>query len=320
MAATTLTGIPLTVVGGFLGAGKTTLLNRLLQQSDRRIAVLVNDFGAINIDAELVSSRESETISLTNGCICCGLSGEFMFALAGLRDRDDPPEQVVVEASGIGDPAAIAQYGEIPGFRRDAAVVVVDAETARVRASDRHVGPQVRGQLRSADLIVLNKSDLVSSSALRETRAWLREAAPFASIVDASFGDVSTDIVLGARHHAPPKSQVTPPLGSHHEPGYATWSWVGDAPLDGKAFCEAVIALPEDVLRAKGILHLREDTAHRYVLQLVGRRWSIERDRPWGDETPGSRLVLIGLPESIRPDDLASTMTGLTGQGSGAST
>ena len=314
MTASTLTGIPLTVVGGFLGAGKTTLLNRLLRDSDRRIAVLVNDFGAINIDAELVRSRDGETISLTNGCVCCGLSGELMFTLAGLRDRDDPPEHVVVEASGIGDPAAIAQYGEIPGFRRDAAIVVVDAETVRERVRHVETGPQVGGQLRSADLIVLNKRDLVTSDALEETRTWLREAAPFASVIDASFGEVSADVLLGAHDARSAHTPTVAPL-SGGEHGFATWSWSGEAPVHGKAFCDALIALPEDVLRAKGILHLREDTEYRYVLQLVGRRWTIERDRPWGDETPGSRIVLIGLPGGIRVDELTATMSRVTEPG-----
>lgn len=243
--------IPLTVVGGFLGAGKTTLLNRLLRDSERRIAVLVNDFGAINIDAELVRSRDSETISLTNGCVCCGLSGELMFALAGLRDRDDPPEQVVIEASGIGDPAAIAQYGDIPGYRRDAAIVVADAETVRALAGDARVGPQVSGQLRSAHIVVLNKSDLVTSGALEDARAWLRGVAPLASVVHASFGEVAADVLLGERGTPFARMPESASLPGHGH-GYATWSWDGEGPLNGQALCDALRELPEDVLRAKG--------------------------------------------------------------------
>lgn len=107
------------------------------------------------------------------------------------------------------------------------------------------------------------------------------------------------------------------PLAGHErgegQPVYGTWSWTGEAPVDGKALCEALVSLPEDVLRAKGILHLREDPAHRYILQLVGRSGSIQRERAWSDETPASRIVLIGVPESIDLAGLDALMTRLTG-------
>lgn len=304
--------IPLTVTGGFLGAGKTTLLNRLLRDSDRRIGVLVNDFGAIAIDAELVRSREGETVSLTNGCVCCGLSGELLFALAGFRDRPDPPEHVVVEASGVGDPAAIARYGEVPGFRRDAAIVVADAATVMTQARDPRIGSQVSGQLRAADLVVLSKSDLVDQGSLAETRAWLARTAPSAGVVEASHGRVAPDVLLGARDAAPreARSQGGPPAPAH--PNYATWSWAGQAPLDGAGLSQAIRALPDGVLRVKGILRLREDPEHRYVLQLVGRRGAIARDRPWGADAPGSRLVMIGLSGAVRRRELDAMMRRLT--------
>lgn len=314
MTATNEMGIPLTVVGGFLGAGKTTLLNRLLRGADgRRLALMVNDFGAINIDAELVESQEGETISLTNGCICCGLSGEFMFALAGLRDREDPPEHVIVEASGVGDTNQILAYGDMPGFAQDAALVVVDAETVRDHAQHAETGPQILGQLRSADLVVLNKVDLVTSEELEATRAWVREiVGPSTAIVDAAFGEVPTDVLLGVRATA----RDAPPSHEHDEhahahPDYETWSWEGDSPLHGAGLVEAIEALPDGVLRGKGFLALQEDPDHRYLLQLVGRRYAIKRDRPWEDETPRSRLVLIGLPGSVRATELDATLARL---------
>lgn len=154
--------IPLAVIGGYLGAGKTTLLNHLLRHSRGwRLAVLVNDFGSVSIDAELIERGDGETISLANGCICCGLAGGFALALDGLRERADPPEHIVVEASGVADPREIGQYGHLPGFRLDGAIVVADAETVRRRAADGYVGAQVERQLRGADPIVLNKADLV---------------------------------------------------------------------------------------------------------------------------------------------------------------
>ena len=311
--------IALTVIGGFLGAGKTTLLNGLLRDAgDRRLAVLVNDFGAINIDAELVQSREGEMITLENGCICCGVSGDFIGELALLRDRDEPPEHVVVEASGVADPGAIVVLGDMPGYRRDAAVIVADAETVRARAADEATGPMIRRQLRAADLIVLNKSDLVAEDELARTHAWLRDlAGPSTAIVQTSFGAVPVDVALSARPEAlaqaPDDHAADGHSGHDHGayPDFHTWSWSGDAPLSGAGLVAALRALPEGIVRAKGLLHLREDPATRYVLQLVGRRYSIEADRPWGDAPPGSQIVVIGLPGSVDPAALASAVASL---------
>jgi G3E family GTPase len=315
--------ILLTVIGGYLGAGKTTLLNHVLRDAgDRRLAVLVNDFGAINIDAELVQSRAGEMLSLTNGCICCGIGGDFIAALARLRDVDEPPEQVVVEASGVADPAQIAIFGDMPGYRRDAVVVVVDAETVRSRAADELSGHQVLRQLRAADLLVVNKVDLVPAAAVAELRTWLREiAGPSTGIVDAAFGDVPVDVLIGARHAATARGARTPAAHDHdhgHEhahPDYETWSWSAAAALGGAGLVAWLQALPDGVVRAKGLLHLREDAANRYLLQAVGRRYSIEAQGPWGDESPGSRIVVIGLPGSVDADAFDEAMAGLTAAG-----
>ena len=316
-------GILLTVVGGYLGAGKTTLLNHVLRDAgDRRLAVLVNDFGAINIDAELIESRDGEMVSLTNGCICCGIGGDFIAALASLRDVDDPPEQVVVEASGVADPAQIAIFGDMPGYVRDAVVVVADAETVRARAEHPDTGHQVRAQLRAADLLVVNKTDLVEPAALADTRAWLRElAGPSTGIVDAAFGRVPTDVLIGARAVAAEVKRPAPPAGDHAEhdhdhahdhPHYETWSWSGEAALSGAGLVAELQALPEGIVRAKGILHLREDPQQRYVLQLVGRRYSIEARGTWGGDVPASRLVVIGLPGSVDEQALDATLDRLS--------
>jgi G3E family GTPase len=305
----------LTVIGGFLGAGKTTLLNQLLRDpGGRRLAVLVNDFGAINIDAALIRSRDGEILSLENGCICCGVAGDFIAALALLRDREDPPEHVIVEASGVADPGAIVALGDMPGYRRDAAVVVADAETVRARAEDEFTRHQVRGQLRAADLIVLNKTDLVDPEHLADTRTWVREVVgPSTAMVEAAFGAVPTDVVLGITPTAAPGACA----GDHgdHEHGhdaphasFHTWSWRDDAAISGAGLVEAIEALPGGIVRAKGLLYLREDAAHRYVMQVVGRRYSVQPDRAWGDETPACQLVIIGLPGSIDEQRLTATL------------
>jgi G3E family GTPase len=312
--------IQLTVIGGFLGAGKTTLLNRLLRDAgDRRLAVLVNDFGAIDIDAELVQSRAGELVSLKNGCICCGVAGDFVAELALLRDRPDPPAHVVVEASGVADPGQIAVLGDLPGYRKDAAVVVADAETVRARAAHDTTGYLVRAQLRAADLLVLNKTDLVDTEQLAQTRAWLRDlAGPSTAIVDASFGQVPIDVVLGAHTLVRPEraprahDHAGHEHGDHHHPTFETWSWQGEAAIHGAGLVEAIKELPAGIVRAKGLLHLREDPASRYVLQVVGRRFSVLPDRPWRDDAPSSQLVVIGLAGSVDERWLAAKLECLT--------
>jgi len=312
--------IQLTVIDGFLGAGKTTLLNELLRDAgDRRLAVLVNDFGAINIDAELVQSREGEMVSLKNGCICCGVAGDFIGELALLRDRPDPPAHVVVEASGVADPGQIVVLGDLPGYRKDAAVVVADAETVRARAADEATGHLVRAQLRAADLLVLNKTDLVDAEQIAQTRAWLRDiAGPSTAIVEASFGQVPIDVVLGVQAIARPEREPRDHAHAGHEhadhnhPSFETWSWQGEAAIHGAGLVEALKELPAGIVRAKGLLHLREDPASRYVLQVVGRRFSVLPDRPWRDDTPASQLVVIGLPGSVDKRWLAAKLERLT--------
>src|SRR5262249_42558058 len=153
-----------------------------------RLALLVNDFGSINIDAALIEAQRDDVLTLTNGCICCSLSGGFVAALTALRKRAAAFDHVIVEASGVSDPGKSAEYGHTPGFCLDGVIVVADAEMVRKKANDKYVGTTIRHQLQGADVIVLNKADLVSDETLGAVRVWLGELGSDCRIVVATQG------------------------------------------------------------------------------------------------------------------------------------
>lgn len=284
--------IAVTVIGGYLGAGKTTLVNHILRTADQRIAVLVNDFGDINIDEDLIASQDGDTISLANGCICCSLVDGFSSALATITGLDPLPERLVIESSGVADPATVAAYGHGPGLTLDATVVVVDAETIRKKATDVYVGDTVVGQLGSGDIIVLNKTDLIEPDAVRATREWLHDRAPQAVIVEAANAVVDPAVLFGA---VPPqlRPDVEPHENHHAESLFESWTWTSSEPVERSSLEALMEALPDQVVRAKGVFYLSEDASQPMVLQRVGKRWTLRRFlRP---SAPGSRLVVIGL-------------------------
>ena len=306
--------IPYTIIGGYLGAGKTTLLNNLLRNSQGlRLAVLVNDFGDINIDADLVVNNDGETINLASGCICCSLADGFMQALARLRDQADRIDHIIVEASGVSDPVKIGQYGAILRYGLDGVIVLADAEQIRDKAANKYVGDTVMRQLRGADLLVLNKVDLVTPDQLAAVRGWLSDVAPGIRIVEATNGEVPLSILLGAHvgnltngdqeHAAHDHAAAHNDHAHDHLSPYVTRSFTSEPAVRAADLHAFLDGLSEGVLRAKGFVHLADDPDRRYVLQLVGKRWSLSPGEPWGAQSPLTTLVFIGLQGSL--DDQA---------------
>lgn len=291
-----------TVVGGYLGSGKTTLVNHLLRSADgddadERIAVLVNDFGDVNVDVDLIQSRSGDTIELSNGCICCSMVDGLSEALDRIVGFDPRPARLVIETSGVADPATVAAYGHGPGLALDAVVVLVDAETVRSAADDRYIGQTIRQQLAAADVLVLNKIDLITADEVATTAEWLTHQAPDAFLAHATDAQVAPEVLFGrpslnrtgndiakdasaAVDHRPENTYTTRTVES---PDPVTRSWVEDL----------MAGLPEaTTVRAKGLVHVIDED-QPFVLQRVGRRWTLRPSpAPWPDE-PRTSIVII---------------------------
>jgi G3E family GTPase len=294
------TAVPLTVIGGYLGAGKTTLINALLREpGGRRLGVVVNDFGSLAIDAALLADAADGLVSLPNGCVCCSLGTDLQAALAALINAPSPPDQIVVEVSGVADPAATAAWGTVPPYMPGGVVVLADAADVRDKARDRYVGGEVVRQVEGADLLIVAKCDLVSSAELERTEQWLEQLAPDAPRIRSVQGDVPADVVLGMRpyrlRHPDHESQA-------HDERYVRWSWSSHDPVAPDRVGRFVQRLPGSVVRAKGIVRVGLEVAVR--VEAVGSRRDVSE---WKGATPDrSELVAIGLRGSMEPDELST--------------
>lgn len=290
--------IPVTVIGGYLGAGKTTLVNNLLRAAQgRRLAVLVNEFGALPIDADLIEARDDRMIAITGGCICCSYGSDLIAALIEMARRMAKPDQILVETSGVALPGAVASaLTLVAGLRLDAVVVLADAETVREQADDRYTADTITRQLADADIVILNKTDLVAAGPLAETIAWMRTSAPQAHILPASHAHVPADVLLLDATGVSRGNGKTAPSHDHvHGAGlHASEAFAVDGLVDADRLARELMERVAGLVRAKGFVPTRSATM---MLQIAGRRASIA---PASDniDTQG-RLVIICAGRSI---------------------
>ena len=329
---------PVTVLTGYLGAGKTTLLNRILSEPHgKKYAVIVNEFGEIGIDNDLIVNADEEVFEMNNGCICCTVRGDLIRIIEGLMRRKGKFDAIIVETTGLADPAPVAQtffVDEEVGkkTRLDAVVTVADAKWLKDRLKD---APEAKNQIAFADVILLNKTDLVDEPGLQEVEARIRGINPYAKLHRTQRSQIALDEVLdrnafdldrildiepdflGGDGHAQGHDHDHDHHNDHghdhghhhhgvkhyHDEEMQSLSLKTEKPLDPDKFFPWIQKLvAEDgpaILRSKGILSFKGDP-DRFVFQGVHMILDGDHQRPWkDDETRESRLVFIGrhLPE-----------------------
>ena len=325
--------IPATVVTGFLGAGKTTLIQNLLRNANgRRLALIINEFGEMGVDGELVKGckiegcPEENIVELANGCICCTVADDFLPTMQALLDRPNPPEHIVIETSGLALPKPLVKAFSWPEVRNrvtvDGVIAVVDGPAAaagrfaddldavnKQRAADGapdHESPIAElfeDQINCADLIVLNKNDQMSTADRDAAYALIaREMKRAAKVIPASFGNIDPGVLLGLSAAA--ESDLDSRFSHHELEGEdhdhdEFESFHLDLPQLKRPEDLVALLMPaierHDILRVKGFMDVAGKEM-RLVLQGVGSRLNHYYDRAWdADETRRSRLVVIGL-------------------------
>jgi cobalamin biosynthesis protein CobW len=313
--------IPATIITGFLGAGKTSLLRHLVANAaGRRLALVINEFGELGIDRELLlgcgieSCRSDDVVELANGCICCTVAEDFLPALEKLLDRPDPPEHILIETSGLALPKPLVQAFNWPEIKArvtvDGVVAVIDApalaagrfaDTTPELAHDNPLDEVFGDQLACADLVVLNKTDLTDAATLdlaeREIGSRLRSQARH---VKATFGKVPPQLLLGLSAAAEDDLASRPSQhdleGEHDHDDFDSFVITLGPITNSAALAKSLsgVIATHDILRIKGFLAV-PGKAFRHVVQAVGPRVEHYFDRPWrNDEARASRLVVIG--------------------------
>lgn len=306
---TTFRQVTFTVIGGFLGAGKTSLVNRVLDSAgDIRFAVLVNDFGALNIDQELIESQDSQIMQLSNGCICCSLAGGLVDAMVSLMAYRDKIDHILIEASGVSYPGRIMDFARIdPDLRPGLTLVLIDASSMPAQLEDPRLAEVISAQMRDADMFLLTKTDIAHEDDIARTRDYLARHQADAPVLTARADNADIIDMLLSDSDVPALDR---PSATDQQPhaNFVSLAMTATTSIDRAAFQDACARHSRLLVRGKGIVSFIDGAC---VWQQSGRRTEFHpatTDPTMTATGPDSRIVLIATDPL---DDAVSSFAAL---------
>lgn len=302
------------LIGGYLGSGKSTLINRLLAGAlPGRTAIVVNDFGSVNIDADLIASTTEDTIELTNGCICCQITDDVSRTMSALAERRDL-DHVLCEVSGVGDPRQLATWRDFPGFSPGPLLVCADATALLRLLGDEYVGDTVARQLAAAEVVLVTKTDVAGAAEIEETVRACHRVAPGAAVLlqDAHDPEATAAEAFAPDHTAPTRTRPAPVGPDNHARIHASLTLDAPGGVDVDDLAQALEGQKELLVRAKGVV--QDESGRWHELQLSSKTLDVRPravDRPAPDHPA---VVLVAAGPGAR-DNLVAAAAELAGVG-----